>query len=101
MITCKPSEISNPTCVTSLVVLVIRLLVEKFFISFIPNVPTFSNISFLSFLEKAAAIYAAKYPTTTDDKRLPKAHITIFDPGFRTSLIVLPSVWTYFVISFI
>ena len=74
---CKPIAISISTCVTSLVVLVIKLLVEKPLTSSVSMFSTLSKISFLKFLEKLEEIVAAKYPAITAKAKLPKAHKTI------------------------
>ena len=83
----------------SLVVLVIKLLVEKLLTSSIPKSSTFLNTSFLKSLENAAAMFAAKYPTITELIKLPSAHANMYAPCSSISDILLPSVCTNFVIS--
>src|SRR5699024_8361604 len=80
IISCKPMATSISTWVTSLVVLVIKLLVENFFTSPSLKFSTFSNMSFLIVFENDAAIYETIKPTITADIRLPKAHNNILDP---------------------
>ena len=73
----RPIPISISTWVISLVVLVIRLLVEKFFISLVSKLSTFLKIASLTLNEKEAAIPEIKYPTIPALSRLPKAHNSI------------------------
>ena len=64
-------------CVTSFVVLVIKLLVENFLTSCKEKSSTLSKILLRKSREKFAAILATKYPVTTAASNEPKAHKSI------------------------
>ena len=101
MMDCRPRTISICTCVTSLVVRVMRLAVEKRPISSMENDCTLENSFLRRVAPKFVATRAASTATPTDESRLPSAHRSIFPPASRMLLTRLPSVWTSVVISFI
>ena len=96
---CKPITINVCTWVTSFVERVIKLAVEKLFISSIEKSWTLSYNLDLSVAEKFEAIFAASAATITDAIKLPKAQRSIHPPAVKISLISLPCVWTSLVIS--
>ena len=98
MTTCIDKTISICTCMTSFVERVMRLAVEKEFISSMENDSTFSNIALRSLLEKLAAIDEARKHTATDEARLPSEQSSILPPADQMSAMALPSVSTSFVI---
>ena len=101
IINCNPIARSISICVTSFVVLVIKLLVENFFISVSPKLSTFSNIFLRIDLENLADKSEVKYPITIVATKLPKAHNNMNTPDINISFIVLSSVCTNLVISLI
>ncbi len=96
---CIPMTINSCICVTSFVVLVIKLAVEKELTSFIEKDITFLNSADLVMNEKLEAIFAAIIATTTEMARLPNAQRSIMNPAEYMSPMALPSVWTSRVIS--
>ena len=86
------------TCVTSLVFLVIKLLVENLLISSIPNPCTLRKILERRFLSNDVPTKDEKKPITIETKKPPKAQRIIIIPMCITSL-VSPPVVTNCVIS--
>ena len=97
IISWSPIAINISNWVISLVVLVIRLLVEKFFILLVSRLSTFLKILSLILNENDAAIFDIKYPTITALDKLPKAHKSIYVPSRKISFISAPLVWTNWV----
>jgi hypothetical protein len=67
---------------------VIKLGVEKRFISALENVPTLVNNSSRKVLAKLAATLAAKKPQMIEHNALPKAYKSIYPPLLHTVDIV-------------
>ena len=74
---CNPIAINISICVTSFVVLVIKLLVENPFTSCIDKFSTFSNIFFLIFIENTEDIFDVIYPVIIAATKLPNAQASI------------------------
>ena len=91
---CNPIDMNIWICVTSLVVLVIKLLVLNDFTSSIDISSTLLNRLFLNSFAKPADIVAAKYPTRIEKIKLPSAHKSIYPPLINISFISEFGVWT-------
>ena len=89
---CIPIAMIIATCVTSLVLRVIRLGVENFPISSMPKDSTFSKSILRSLREKLAAISAVQSPDNNVTQKLSAAHAIIFSPTLHISLTVFPPV---------
>ena len=91
IITCNPMATVICICDMSLVERVIRLDVEKLFISSSEKDCTLSNSSSRSLFERDVAIHADMQPTATDSSRLPNAHASIIRPSEYTTSMLAPS----------
>ena len=96
---CAPIETNIWICITSLVVRVIRLLVENSVTSSISMSSTLWKSSDRKFIESRDASFEIKYPTMHDAMSAPNAQSNIMLPFSKISDISLPSVCTSFVIS--
>ncbi len=95
---CSPMTTNISTCVTSLVVRVIRLAVEKRPISSMEKDSTLSNSLARREAENPEAICAASSTVATEAAMLPSAQSSIMPPLYRMSRMALPSVSTSVVI---